>query len=400
MSTSSAARLVRLLHAYGLLKPEQLRELDDRLLARFPRTALLAQALVGRGWVTEYQLYKLTRGQGKELVRGPFVVLDRLGRGAMGKVYKVRHGALGRLAALKVLRAAWLDDPQVAPRFRREIRAATRLRHPNLVQAYGTLRFGAAYGLVMEYVDGENLQMLVERLGPLPAERACAYVRQAAAGLQHAYERGVVHRDIKPSNLLLSSRGVIKVADFGLARMQEEDDILTGQDTALGTADYIAPEQALDSHTADVRADLYSLGCTLYFLLTGQPPFPGGSPCAKLVRHRREQPQPIQERRPEVPATVAAVLERLLAKRPEERYQTPDELIAALDAVGPDGGGQTVPDSIAGGTAPTLPDLSVPDFGPDDQLQVCRYLKQAKPAWYVAAGLLLGLLAALLCYGL
>ena len=202
----------------------------------------------------------------------------------MGEVFKARHPKLGRVVALKLIRKERLDNPAAVRRFHREVQAAAQLEHPHIVRAYDADEAGDLHYFVMEYVEGTDLARLVKRDGPLTVDRACDYVRQAALGLQHAYERGMVHRDIKPANLLLTAKGdVVKVLDMGLARLDrpEKDagasSTLTQEGAVMGTPDYIAPEQARDSHTVDIRADLYSLGCTLYFLLAGRVPFPGGT---------------------------------------------------------------------------------------------------------------------------
>ncbi|HZT81193.1 MAG TPA: serine/threonine-protein kinase, partial [Gemmataceae bacterium] len=283
-----------------------------------------------------FQINQLFLGRGPELVVGSYVLLERLGEGGMGQVFKARHRLLGRVVALKIIRKEWLARPEVVRRFHREIQAAAQLSHPNIVLAYDADQVGDAHFFAMEYVEGADLSKLVRQRGPLPAAEACDYVRQAALGLQHAHERGMVHRDIKPGNLLLTRSGVVKVLDMGLARFRsaavEESSggALTQDGAVMGTVDYIAPEQAMNSRGVDIRADIYSLGCTLYHLLAGRPPFPDGSSLEKLLKHRLEEPVPVERLRPEVPPGVAAVVRRLMAKRPEDRYPTPAEAAAAL----------------------------------------------------------------------
>src|SRR5205085_9868735 len=227
------------------------------------------------------------------------------------------------------------EDHAALERFYREARAIAVLDHPNLVRAHDIDQDGTLHFLVMEHVDGLSLHDLVKRIGPLDPLRACHYVYQAAIGLEYAFETaGLVHRDIKPANVLVDRAGTVKILDMGLARFfRDEQDVLTKKydETVLGTADYLAPEQATDSHTVDIRADIYGLGCTFYFTLTGRPPFPEGSVAQKLIWHQSKQPTPIRELRPDVPAAVVAVVEKMMAKDPAARYQTPAELAAALD---------------------------------------------------------------------
>jgi serine/threonine protein kinase len=270
-------------------------------------------------------------------VLGRYELLEPLGAGGMGKVYKARHQKLGKLVALKLLRGHAHPSPEALARFLREMKAAGRLGHPNIVPAYDAGEVNGIHFFVMEYIEGEDLARLVKRRGPLPVGLACDCVRQAALGLQHAFERGLVHRDIKPHNLLLTREGVVKILDMGLARLDEVRGLhkesittLTPDGAVIGTADYIAPEQVLNSHTADTRADLYSLGCTLYHLLAGRAPFRGRTTLQKLLWHQMRPPRPVRELRPEVPEGLAAVLDRVMAKDPAQRYQTPAELAQAL----------------------------------------------------------------------
>ena len=276
-----------------------------------------------------------------------FETLGELGRGGMGIVYKARWRRENRVVALKVIRQDRLQHAEAVRRFRREAQAAARLHHPNIVQVFDSDHSGDTHYLVMEYVDGVTLERLVDERGPLPLNLACDYMRQAALGLQHAHDQALVHRDIKPANLMItppSARGngppgVVKILDMGVARVLqlagapvpgESFSTLTQGGTVIGTADYIAPEQLEDPHKADIRADLYSLGCTFYFVLTGQVPFPGGSLVSKLDKQRWQIPTSVDELRVEVPAAVAAVIRKLLAKKPADRYATPAELAHAL----------------------------------------------------------------------
>jgi WD40 repeat protein/tRNA A-37 threonylcarbamoyl transferase component Bud32 len=338
MSVNSVADLVEALRQYRLLDPGQLQGLPGGV----PEPRDVARELLRRGWLTAYQVNQLFRGRGDELLLGSYVLLEKLGEGGMGQVFKARHDLLGRVVAVKVIRKDRLAGPDAVRRFRQEVRAAAQLSHPNLVLAYDADEVRGMHFLVMEYVEGTDLARLVERSGRLPVAQACDYARQAALGLQHVHERGMVHRDVKPSNLLLSQpgregqSGLVKLLDLGLARLGagpggERSSTLTEEGMVMGTLDYLAPEQAKDAHAVDIRADLYSLGCTLYHLLAGQPPFDRGARLEKLFNHQWGEAVPVERRRPDVPPRVAAVVRRLMAKRPEDRYQTPAELAVALD---------------------------------------------------------------------
>jgi WD40 repeat protein/serine/threonine protein kinase len=358
MPVDTAAALAEAIRELRLLEPEQLEELAASLHRRFQEPRALARELLQRNWLTPYQLNLLLQGRGPELVLGSYVLLERLGEGGMGQVFKARHTTLGRIVAVKVIRKEKFSEETVR-RFHREIRAAAQLDHPHVVRAFDAAQVGDRHLLVMEYVEGGiDLARHVRQHGPLPVEQACEYIRQVALGLQHAHERGLVHRDIKPHNLILgrSSGGLtpsagapdlaapapaacheaqVKILDMGIARMQQSADdseasALTREGSVMGTVDYISPEQAQNSRNVDIRSDLYSLGCTFYFLLTGQPPFPGGEVLEKLLKHRLDEPVPVERLRPEVSSGVAAIVRQLMAKRPEDRFQTPAELIAAL----------------------------------------------------------------------
>jgi serine/threonine-protein kinase len=337
MAIETAADLVEALRQTRILGPAQLAEAAALAPRREPRA--LARELIERGWLTPYQVNQLFQGRGPALAVGSYVLLERLGEGGMGQVFKARHRGLERVVALKLIRKERLAHPDAVRRFLREIRAVAQLNHPNVVLAFDADEVDGVHYLAMEYVEATDLAKLVKRSKPLPVALACDYARQVALGLQHAFEHGLVHRDVKPSNLLLARGSVVKVVDLGLARLHhggpdgEGSVTVTGQPGVMGTPDFIAPDQARDFHAADTRSDLYSLGCSLYFLLTGQVPFPEGTLTEKLLRHQLDDPRPVEEVRPEVPAEVAAVVRRLMAKQPRDRPQTPAEAAAALAAV-------------------------------------------------------------------
>ena len=265
-----------------------------------------------------------------------YEVRRELGRGGMGVVYLAHNRLLGRDEVLKVMGREIMDRAGVLDRFLREMRSVARLRHPNIVTAYSAFRLGESITFAMEYIEGLDLAKLVKAKGPLPVGHACSFVHQAALGLQHAHEEGMVHRDIKPGNLMLSrrgDRGVVKVLDFGLAKATREEEIdgtLTHAGQMLGTPDYIAPEQTIDAKEADIRADIYSLGCSLYYLLTGGPPFRGTNLYDILQAHHSVDAKPLNFVRPEVPAELAAIVGKMMAKEPGRRFQYPDEVAGAL----------------------------------------------------------------------
>jgi serine/threonine protein kinase len=294
----------------------------------------LAGILVRDGILTHFQAEQFLQGRWRRFTIGKYKVMEKLGSGGMGNVYLCEHKFMRRRAAVKVLPAAKAEDPSSLERFYREARAVAALDHPNIVRAYDIDQDDKLHFLVMEYVDGSSLQEIVKKFGPMDITRAVHYIRQAAIGLQHAHQAaGLVHRDIKPGNVLVDRTGIVKVLDMGLARFfHDEEDVLTKKfdETVLGTADYLAPEQALDSHGVDIRADIYSLGATFYFLLTGSTPFSEGTVAQKLIWHQTRQPKAMRTIRPEIPAELAAVVEKMMAKDPAQRYQTPWEVVEAL----------------------------------------------------------------------
>jgi serine/threonine-protein kinase len=296
----------------------------------------LARELVRKKKLTKFQAEEIYKGKGKALVLGNYTILDKIGAGGMGQVFKAEHRRMKRVVAVKVLPTGMLKSPAVVARFEREVTAAARLNHPNIVTAFDADNVNGIHLLVMEYVEGSDLAATVKKNGSLPAEQALNYVLQAARGLEAAHAEGIVHRDIKPGNLLLDKRGTVKILDMGLARIggdaagQAE---LTSTGTVMGTVDYMAPEQALNTKAADARADIYSLGCTLYYLLTGKATYDGDTLMAKLLAHR-DQPIPsIRADRPEVPEQVEAIFSKMVAKKVEDRYQTTTAAIADLTAL-------------------------------------------------------------------
>jgi WD40 repeat protein len=264
-----------------------------------------------------------------------YQLLGEIGRGGMGVVYRARQESLGRIVALKVLRVRPGDDTGALKRMRREAETLARLSHPHIVTVYDAGAAGEWFYFAMEYVAGVDLHRLVERTGPLSPERARDYLRQAALGLQHAFEHGLVHRDVKPSNLIVTEqpgRSLLKILDLGLARAPADtpDAVVTMVGTFLGTPDFIAPEQADDAHAADIRSDLYSLGCTFYYTLTGRAPYANAvTPLAKLMQHQLAEPPVLN---PTLTGGLSAIIRKLMARNRADRYQTPNDLVRALDS--------------------------------------------------------------------
>jgi serine/threonine protein kinase len=294
----------------------------------------LAQVLIRQGLITTFQAEQFLQGKYKGFRIGHYRVIERLGAGGAGTVYLAEHELMQRRVAVKVLPTELLEDPSIVARFRQEAQAAAVLDHPNVVHVYDLRQEGKLHYIVMEYVDGPNLQQILARKKALEVSVACEYIRQAALGLQHTHDAGMVHRDVKPANILVDSTATVKVLDLGLARVErvDEEGITRkyNNGAVLGTADFLAPEQALNLHEVDFRADIYGLGATLYTLLTGRPPFDGGSIAQKLMWHQTRAPKPIKSLRPEVPAELADLVGRMLAKKPADRPATMRKVAEAL----------------------------------------------------------------------
>jgi serine/threonine protein kinase len=334
--------LVDVLCEHRFLPADHLADLLRHLAQRCRDARGLAKELIRRDWLTVFQINHLFGGRPDDLVVGPYRILDRLGTGGAGTVYKARHVQQDRLVALKMLRCGLDPDPNAVPQFEREIEALRRLTHRHIIRLLDAGEAGGRRYFAMEHLEGTDLGKRVRLSGALPVAAACEYVRQAALGLHGAYQGGLVHRDVKPANLFLAEKpgpetGFIKIIDWGLAceRCPQAVDNLgpaeVPQGAILGTADYLAPEQIRNPGAVDNRADVYSLGCTFFHLLTGRPPFPGGSLVQKLFQHEQVEPPPVSALRPEVPAELDAVVQKMLAKRPAERYQTPEAVTVPLE---------------------------------------------------------------------
>jgi len=323
----------------GLMSAEEVKQFihgspDD---SEHPDGDQLAQLLVRKKKITAYQAQQIYSGDGKSLLLGNYLITDKLGEGGMGMVLKAKHKRMKRTVALKVMSAGAMKSPDAVDRFHREVEAAARLEHTNIVAAFDADEANGVHFLVMSYVPGKDLSELVKEKGPLPPDKAVACVLQAARGLEYAHSEGVVHRDIKPANLLLDNNGVVQILDMGLARIDAGDGDqaeLTGTGQIMGTVDYMAPEQALSTKTADARSDIYSLGATLWYLITGKAAYGGETLMAKLIAHREAPIPSLQAECDNVSPELDAVFEKMVAKKPEERYQTMSEVITALTSFG------------------------------------------------------------------
>jgi eukaryotic-like serine/threonine-protein kinase len=318
------------------------------------------QRLIDTSLLTKWQADQLRKGRSKGFTLGKYTLRGLIGAGGMSSVYLAEHATLHNLVAIKVLPVKRVDKSSYLARFEREAQAAARLSHPNIVRAFDLGTADTIHYIAMEYVDGIDLHQKVKRDGPLPLRDAVDAVRQAALGLHFAHEEGFVHRDIKPANLIVDKRGTVKILDLGLAFAGgEEEDSLTREhnEKVLGTADYLAPEQARDSHAADRRSDIYALGCTLYYLLVGRPPFAKGTLAERIQAHLHQTPPNLLVEATGVPSAIADLYFRMLEKHPDARPQSAKEIADSLDAW------LRSATPAAGGTAPTLPRRELPRRG-------------------------------------
>ncbi len=350
METLTADTLLVALRDGGRCTQDQLHSVEQAFAKVGSEYAALADALQSLGVLTRYQYRKVQLGRFSELLFGQYLILEKIGEGGMGKVYRAVDTRMSRMVALKVVRPQLMSNKTVLKRYEREAEAAGKLDHPNIVKLFDAGEAGGRFYLAMEYVDGSDLSRLVKDNGALSVAEACEYMRMTALGLQHAHDNYFVHRDIKPSNLLVygeraipgtGGRAQLKILDMGLVRSMADDDSpghteLTRDGTVVGTPDYMSPEQAKNSSSVDARADLYSLGCTLYYLLRGVVPFPEGTPIDKLIRHQLDPVPDVRQGRSDIPHMVGDIVSKLLKKKPDERYQTAAEVAALLAYFTPD----------------------------------------------------------------
>lgn len=333
MSVQSVREFVQVLGDSQLLSAKTLRQIGEQVRtapADLPLERLI-QSLLKALLLTRYQVQRLLCGHSDGFYVGQYKLYEVLGQGGMGTVYLAEQTTTQRLVALKVITNLANCPPETRIRFEREARAATLLSHPNIVQAYDCDEIDGVPYIAMEYVEGIDAVEQVERFGKLPWRQAADYMRQAALGLEHARLNHLVHRDIKPANLLIATDGTVKVLDLGLCLMTDDaDDMRRTRDLQVGTVDFMAPEQAIDCHAVDTRADIYSLGCVFYALLSGHLPFQAKNSAQKLLMHQTAHPRPIHQHRHDLPTPISDIIHTMMEKNPDDRFQTPGIVAEAL----------------------------------------------------------------------
>ena len=351
MNITSRTLIVNRIHRHRLLRPLEYLELIETIFPHVEDVPALMKAILDRGWLTPFQCEQLVDSYGA-VVAGPYILLNRLGGGGGSQVFRARDSRSGQVVALKVMHETAMEHEEALIRFQREIDVALKLDHPNVIHAIdGHLSKSCGY-LAMEYLSGVDLMNVILKQGKFPVAVACEYARQTAAGLQHIHEHGLIHRDIKPGNLLVTkgdpeaiidatavlrtSHGhQLKILDLGLVRTHQFSQAgalsITSMGSLLGTPDYMAPEQARDPKSVDIRADLYALGCTLYHFLAGRVPFHGGAMMQKLFRHQSETAVPVSKLQPDVPEPVSNLIQQMMAKSPNDRPVTPEVVAKALE---------------------------------------------------------------------
>jgi eukaryotic-like serine/threonine-protein kinase len=340
MATLSVDSFVDYVERSELVEPDVLQAALADLKAahggELPADAdVVANLLIDKGLVTAWHVEKLMDKKYKRFSLGNYKLLRLLGQGGMSSVYLAEHKLMHRLRAIKVLPQKRVNDSSYLARFHLEAQATAQLNHSNIVRCYDVDNEGDTHYIVMEFIEGKDLHSIIKQEGPLSLELACNYMAQAAEGLAHAHKNGLIHRDVKPANLLVDRNGIVKILDLGLALFSDNERAsltVEHNENVLGTADYLAPEQAVNSHKVDHKADIYGLGCTLYFLLTGHPPFPDGTLAQRIAKHQTQMPADIRKERPECPRDLADICMKMMQKRPEKRYPGMVEVARALEA--------------------------------------------------------------------
>ena len=329
MSKLNIKRFVELMQRSKLVPTEKLRATlvackrdHDNQFPRDPEA--VAEYVVDAGLLTQWQCRHLLAGKHKGFFLGPYKLVDHIATGGMSNVYLAEHIRLLQPRAIKIFPKRRISKSSYLARFHREAQSTASLDHPHIVRTYDFNSQGDLHYMVMEYVDGQNLEAMVNESHPLGCEAVASFIAQAARGLQNAHDAGFVHRDVKPANLIVGNQGVVKVLDLGLVLITGGDPslTLTHDENVLGTADYLAPEQAVNSHEVDPRADIYGLGCTMYFALTGHAPFTDGTVAERISKHQTSMPPKIQHDRPDCPEALASICTKMLQKSPDRRQQT------------------------------------------------------------------------------
>jgi eukaryotic-like serine/threonine-protein kinase len=339
MAKLSAENFIDYVERSGLVEEDQLRKSLDALKMQhggnLPEDSdLVANHLINANLITQWHADKIQDRKYKGFHLGKYKLLRHIGTGGMSSVYLAEHKLMKRQRAIKVLPKSRVNDSSYLARFHLEAQATASLDHPNIVRAYDVDNDGDQHFLVMEYIDGKDLQNIVKQEGPLPLELACNYIAQTAEGLAYAHQNNLIHRDIKPANLLIDDKGIVRILDLGLALYSDGNKAsltVAHNENVLGTADYLSPEQAVNSHKVDLRTDIYSLGCTLYFLLTGHPPFTDGSLAQRIAKHQTTMPEDVRKDRPECPRDLVDICVKMMQKKPEKRYQNMKQVAEALE---------------------------------------------------------------------
>ena len=354
MVVQDIAVLIKILEKSGLIKGDALEQIKEEAQAKakeLDKPEKLARYWIQKGFVTRWQAAQLLNGKGAFFL-GKYKLLKLIGTGGMGRVFLAEHTIMNRKVALKVISKEYCDNPAAVKRFQAEARAIATLNHPNIVQAYNFESEGNRYYIVMEYVDGESLEERIKKAGPLPIEETISCIRQAAKALRHAHQRKMIHCDIKPTNLLVNDKNQIKILDMGIARLQESSKSQMIKNNSspdvLGTVDFMAPEMAINSPEIDARTDIYSLGCTLYYLLTGSVPYPSATLAERILDHQESPPKDPRELREDTPDDLAEICLKMEAKLPEDRYQNMQEVLDALAESFPESGDLNMSDSSGG----------------------------------------------------